>query len=211
MTENVGVGQYLAVPYSPFTTKPEHNDAILAGCLNLPNLFPLPLTEDEKKIAVASWITKPDHLFWSVWAGGNVIGMIGLTRIIVGLDALAHLAFWDRQLWGRRALVLKMMAWSFETLGLQRLSVEIPDHLDPLIRFCRAKLGFRYEGEGLAAQHPKLAALAAERINGPDKWVAKFGARREHMHRNGDGTWHDLVTLRVLREEFDTWVVPHSP
>ena|SRR5256712_4741876 len=199
----VGSGQYLAVPYDPFSTKAEHNEAILNGCVNLPNLFPLPGTVEERKVIIASWLTKPEHLFWTVWSCGNVVGVLGLSRIIVGLDALAHLAMFDRQLWSRRALVLKMIAWAFSELRLQRLSVEIPDHLEPLVRFCRAKLGFRYEGEVLAAQHPRVLGLEAERINGPARWVARWGARRERMHYDANGTLHDLVCLRLLREEFE--------
>lgn len=205
MTE-VSAGQFLAVPYHPLATKPEHNETILAGCLNLPNLFPLVLTEEEKRVAIAHFLTGPQDLWWSVWRGGTVVGMLGLTRIIVGLDALAHLAAFDRQLWDKRTLALKMMRWAFETLALQRLSVEIPDHLDPLIRFCRVKLGFRYEGETLAAMHPIVLGLEADRINGPARWTAKWGSRREHMHHNGDGTWHDLVALRLLRKEFDEFI-----
>ena len=203
MTEEVSVGQYLALPYNPFVGNPAKNDVILDGCVNLPSLFPLPGTIQERRIIIAAWLTHPEHLFWEVWTGGNVVGVLGLSRIIVGLDAVAHLAFFDRQLWARRALVLKMISWAFSELRLQRLSVEIPDHLEPLIRFVRAKLGFRYEGETLAAQHPVVMGLEADRINGPARWVARWGARRERMHYDANGTLHDLVCLRLLREEFE--------
>lgn len=212
MTE-VQVGQYLAVPYAPMTLKEEHNAAILSGCADLPNLFPLPYGEYDRKVIAATWLTDPNHCFWAVWRGGTVVGIVGLSRIIVGLDALAHLAFFDRQLLGRRTLVLKMMAWAFTSLQLQRLSLEIPEHLEPLIRFCRVKLGFRYEGEILAAQHPVVRELTTHRINGPDRWVAKWGARREHLHFDGQ-TWRDVVALRLLRSEFEggpSWAAPHSP
>lgn len=200
---DVTVGQYLAVPYSPFTGNPAKNDVILDGCVNLPNLFPLPGTPHERKIIIAAWLTDPDHFFWEVWRSGACIGILGLSRVIVGLDAVGHFAFFDRQLVGRRTLVVKMMRWAFEQLQLRRLSVEIPDHLDPLIRFCRVKLGFRYEGELLAGRHPKVLGLEQERINGPARWTARWGARREQMHCGPDGVWHDLVCLRLLREEFD--------
>lgn len=210
MTE-VQVGQYLAVPYAPLTLKEEHNAVILQGCADLPNLFPLPYGEYDRKVVAAAWLTDPKHCFWAVWRGGNVIGIVGLSRIIVGLDALAHLAFFDRQLLGRRSLVLGMMRWAFESLSLQRLSLEIPEHLEPLIRFCRVKLGFRYEGELLAAQHPRVTELTAQRINGPAKWVAKWGARREHAHYDGKA-WHDVVALRLLRNEFGgLWEALQSP
>ena len=203
MSEPVSAGQYLAIAYDPFRGNPAKNDVILNGCVNLPNLFPLPGTAEERRVIIASWLTKPEHLFWEVWRGSDVMGILGLSRVIVGLDAVGHFAFFDRQLVGRRTLVVKMMRWAFEQLQLRRLSVEIPDHLDPLIRFCRAKLGFRYEGELQAGRHPKVLALEHERINGPARWVAKWGARREQMHCGPDGVWHDLVCLRVLREEFE--------
>ena len=199
----VEAGQYLAIPFQFNPRRAVINDALLTGCLHLPNLFPVPGTEQDRKIAVAAWLTDPDNLFWEVWHGGTLIGILGVTRVILGLDALAHLAFYDRQLWGRRQLVLCMMGWAFRELRLQRLSVEIPEHLEPLIRFVRAKLGFHYEGESLAAGHPEVQHLEARRINGPARWVAKFGARRERCH--WDGTeWRDLVAMRILKEEFDT-------
>lgn len=208
MTE-VQVGQYLAVPYAPLTLKEQHNATILSGCADLPNIFPLPYNEYDRKVIAAAWLTDPKNVFWAVWQGGDIVGILGLTRIIVGLDATAHLAFFDRQLYGRRALVLKMIGWAFESLQLQRLSLEIPEHLEPLIRFCRVKLGFRYEGETLAAQHPVVNELATHRINGPARWTAKWGARRERAHFDGK-TWRDVVSLRLLRDEFGgtSWAAP---
>lgn len=201
--ESVSAGQYLAVPYSPFLGNPAKNDVILNGCVGLPNLFPLPGTVDERRVIIAAFLTDPNNLFWEVWRGSACIGILGLSRVNRDLDALGHFAFFDRQLVGRRTLVVKMMRWAFEQLRLRRLSVEIPDHLDPLIRFCRAKLGFRYEGETLAGRHPKVLGLEHERINGPARWVARWGSRREQLHCDATGAWHDLVCLRILREEFD--------
>jgi RimJ/RimL family protein N-acetyltransferase len=197
------VGQYLAVPFAFNPRREAVNEALLAGCLHLPNLFPIPGSATERKIAVATWLTDPNHLFWEVWQKGELIGILGVTHIIVGLDATAHLAFFDRQLLGRRQLVLTMVGWAFRELRLQRLTVEIPETLEPLIRFVRVKLGFRYEGEDLAAAHPEVRGLEARRINGPARWVAKFGARKEHGHWDGTA-WRDLVRLRLLKEELPT-------
>jgi len=201
--ENVSSGQYLAVPFVFSPRREAVNNALLAGCLELPNLFPIPMTELERKTAVASWLTDPNNFFWEAWHHGQLIGILGLTRVVVGLDALAHLAFFDRQLLGRRQFVLTMVGWSFRELRLQRLTVEIPEHLEPLIRFVRVKLGFRYEGETLAGEHPEVRALTERRIHGPARWVAKFGARKEHAHWDGT-VWRDLVRLRLLKEEVPT-------
>ena len=197
-------GQYLAVPYNAFTGSPSKNDTILDGCLTLPNIFPVPLGSDmERKLAVAWWLNDPKNLSWEVWRGGTLVGVCGYTRIVAGLDALAHFAFWDRELLGRRTLLLKLMRWAFDNLGLQRISAEIPEHLGPVIRFTRVKLGFRYEGETLAARHPKVLGLEKAQINGPAKWTAKWGSRRESAFVDHDGNAHDVVCLRILKEEFD--------
>src|SRR5207249_1545364 len=64
VTEEVSVGQYLALPYNPFVGNPAKNDVILDGCVNLPNLFPLPGTIQERRIIIAGWLTHPEHLSW---------------------------------------------------------------------------------------------------------------------------------------------------
>src|SRR4029077_20047315 len=90
----VEVGQYLPLPL------PVRNETvskvILDGCANLP-LFPLPLSIEQRHLATASWVTDPDHLVWEVWHRGTICGILGISRIVVGLDALAHFAFFDRQ------------------------------------------------------------------------------------------------------------------
>ena len=122
--------------------------------------------------------------------------------LVPGLDALAHFAFFDRQLLGKRKLVVSMIGWAYRELRLRRLSCEIPEHLEALVRFARAKLGFRYEGEVAASGHREVRALEKRRIHGPARWVAKWGARREQAHFDGT-VWRDLTCLRLLREEFE--------
>ena len=196
------VGQYLAVPFRFDERRAVVNDRLIQGCLQLPNLFPIPLDELSRRVAVAAWLTDPNHVFYEVWLNQTLCGILGLTRIVPGLDALAHFAFFDRQLLGRRKLILSLMGWAFRELRLRRLSVELPEHLDALVRFARAKLGFRFEGERLAEAHKEVQALTKRRIHGPARWVARWGARREAAHFDGS-TWRDLVCLRLMREEFD--------
>jgi hypothetical protein len=201
LSDAVASGQYLAVPFHFSERRPHVNTVIVEGCINLP-LFPLPMTADERRVATASFLTNPEHLVWEVWRGGDLCGVLTLSRITKGLDALAHLAFFDRQLIGRHKLVLTMIEWAFRELGLRRLSVEIPEHFPPLISFCRRKLGFRYEGErGIAASQLPIV-LEAAGVNNPDSYAAKLGSRREQAHFDGT-VWRDIVCLRVLREEFD--------
>src|SRR5256885_1606953 len=106
-------GQYLAVLLDPFRGGEQKNQAILDGCLRLPNLFPLPGSQEERRFIVAAWLTDANNLFWEVWHQQQIVGIIGLTRVIPGLDALAHFGFFDKQLLGKRTLVLSMMGWAF--------------------------------------------------------------------------------------------------
>ena len=53
-------------------------------------LFPLPGSDEQRKFIVAAWLTDTNHLFWEVWHQQHVVGILGLTRIVPGLDALAH-------------------------------------------------------------------------------------------------------------------------
>src|SRR5437879_13023796 len=98
MVAPVVAGQFLAVPLDAFRGGDAKNDAILTGCISLPNLFPLPGDAQQRKFIVAAWLTDANHLFWEVWQQRTVVGILGLTRIIPGLDALAHFAFFDKQL-----------------------------------------------------------------------------------------------------------------
>ena len=135
----------------------------------------------------------------------ELVGILLLTRVVAKLDALAHFAFFDRHLAGKRPLVQKMLSWCFEQLELRRISVEIPEHLGPLIRFAR-HLGFRYEGEALAAQDQHIQRLEIPKrkgggsFNNAAMWGAKFGSRKEQMHFDGS-QWRAVVCLRLLREE----------
>jgi RimJ/RimL family protein N-acetyltransferase len=181
------------------------NETILSHCATMANLFPLPMSDDERKVAIAQTLTDPRHHAWECWrksppAPLKLVGFLALTRITPRLDALAHFVFFDRQLVGKRPLVQTMLDWCFEQLELRRISVEIPEHLGPLIRFAR-KLGFKYEGEVEASQHPiteKLSQLSG--VNGAAEWIAKWGSRKAGMHYDGE-SWRSVAVLRLLREE----------
>lgn len=201
----ISTGSYLVVPYRWDRGDPAKNEKILAHCATLANLFPLPTSEDERKVIVARTITSPENFVWEVWKKRapeplSLVGVLLLTRVVANLDALAHFAFFDRQLVGKRPLVQTMLDWCFEQLELRRISVEIPEHLGPLIRFAR-KLGFRYEGEQECASHPvtdKLASMGG--VNGASEWIAKWGSRKTGMHFDGHD-WRAVLCLRLLRED----------
>jgi hypothetical protein len=193
----------LAIPYEPdpFGTNPSRmarNEVILRTCAEMPNLFPLrPETVEERMIAVAQTLTAPDSYAWEVWRGSALCGMLLLTHCIPGYDALAHFAFFDRQLFGRSALMQRVIGQAFARFGLERLTAEIPEHLTALVDFARRKLGFRYEGE------PKAHAEGFARARS----LAAWGSRREHAYRDGV-IWRDLIRLRLLRGEHEARQLP---
>ncbi len=195
----------VAVPYRPFTGNEQADEArnakILDGIAGLANMFPVLHSLDERRVIVAQTLVDPANLAWEIWRDGTLVGILLLTRIVRGVDALAHLAFFDKKLVGKRALLRNMIAQAFRDLELQRLSVEIPAHLEPLIRFVRTKLGFQFEGEAQAAEHPALKGLPSG-INNAPRWLAHWGSRRERMHFDGT-TWQDVICLRVLASDLE--------
>ena len=195
----------VAVPYRPFTDNPQADEAknakILSALSDLPNLFPLQYSDEQRQTIIAATLVDPQNVAWEIWRDGTLVGILLLTRIVRGLDALAHLAFFDKKLVGKRALLRNMIARAFRELALQRLSVEIPAHLEPLIRFVRTKLDFRFEGEAQAAEHPAIAGLPSG-INNAPRWLAHWGSRREHMHFTGT-EWVDVLCLRVLASDLE--------
>lgn len=183
----------LCVPWEPFTGNPARNDVILKACAEMPNLFPLPLeTMEERMVAVAHVLTAPDSYAWEVWRGQDLVGILLVSKVIVGLDAMAHFAFFDRQLFGRTKLMQRVIGQIFQQFGLERLTAEVPEHLTALLDFARRKLGFKYEGEAAA----EAAGLPRAR------WVAAWGSRRERSFRDGD-TWRAVIRLRLLRSEHE--------
>lgn len=186
----------LAVPYEPFSGNPGRNEVILRACADMPNLFPLrPETVEERMVAVAHTLTAPDSFAWEVWHHDRLCGIMLLTDIQMGLDAKAHLAFFDRNLFGRTKLMQRVIGQAFERFHLERLTVEIPEHLGALIDFARRKLHFRYEGEPKA----QLEGFARSRS------LASWGSRREHSYRDGD-IWRDRIILRLLRSEYEDFL-----
>jgi hypothetical protein len=198
----------IAMPFVPFdgikcSLSDENATKLLEGILNVPAIFSSPGTRDERRVQIASMLTNPKNKVWTVWEGANMVGVTVLVGIAYGIDAEAHFVFFDRKIFGRKALIYKLLGVIFQELKLQRVSVEIPEHLTPLIRFVRSKLHFKYEGEDLASEHPMTKKLS-EYVNNTAKWVASIGARRERAYwREDTGEWVDLIRLRLLRSEYD--------
>ena len=186
----------IAIPYEPFAGNPDRNELILHAMAEMPNLFPLPLeSTEERMVAVAHTLTAPDSFAYEVWHSGKLCGIFLLTKVVPGLDAMGHMFFLDRQLFGRTKLIQRVIGQVFEQFGLERLSVEIPEHLTALIDFVRRKLSFKYEGEpaAIAAKYSRARSLAA------------WGSRREHSFWDGS-QWRDTIRLRLLRSEYEAMV-----
>lgn len=81
-------------------------------------------------------------LIWEV----DDVGILYLTEIAIGHDALAHLNFWDRRLRGREHLVRGMMKHIMEFLDLHRISVEVGMFAAPWLPIAIERIGFIREG-----------------------------------------------------------------
>ena len=107
---------------------------------------------------------------------------------------------------GKRGLIYYFVTYCFTTLGFRRLSVEVPEDAEKLLRFYR-KLGFRFEGEHRATGLTPTAFLQAgapglRPIENAPTWIAKHGSRREGVFWRED-RWLDVLRLRLMRSEWE--------
>lgn len=194
----------LAVPFQPLAINARTAQALLDGMLSVPAIFPTPGTVEERRVLIASVLADPVNRVWLVWNGGTLTGCLLLTHIIPQVDAEAHFVFFDRTLFGRKALIWNLMGRVFQELALQRLTVEVPEYLTPLYKFVRKKLMFRLEGEGLAETHPLVTEKLHPYVPNAPVWAARLGSRRERACWNPESqSWCDLVRLRLLRSEYE--------
>lgn len=207
-------GDYLAVLFDPSRGWGERM-AQLAS--DYPHWFGVPMTPAERAELLFAIFSNPSHLTWEVWKEEEIVGLIVLTQIHPKMDALLHFAFFDRNLVGKTRLLQRFLAYCFTDLRFQRISVQVPEFYQTLLSYYRRKLGFRYEGETVLANHqtvgqirslmdePIEAAVTRFRSLSPrDKvhvWLASRGSRRERLHWH-EGKWHDVLCLRLLAEEF---------
>lgn len=193
---------YIVIPYSLTEGPREKHTLILDQLCARQQWTMTPMTYEERRANFATHLTNPQNGVYEVWQGSNLVGILGLHGVIPGVEAIFHFAFFDSNLVGKRTILLQFIRSCFRDFGLQRLVMLIPEPVETLIRFARAKLGFRYEGETRLIGHKALAGLGMEN---PHVWVARQGSRKERCHWQ-DGTWHDLIQLRLLAED-----VPQEP
>lgn len=147
------LSKIVAIPLLP---RPEIISDVLGNIAKLETVFTdyQSLCEDrcfncdiclQRLSSVSAMLLRPDSMSWEVW-NGELVGLIYMTRIVVGSDALAHFAFFDGKLSDKRELLDNMIEWVFEDhdgwIGLKRITVEIPDYAFALAHFAQRKLGF---------------------------------------------------------------------
>ena len=105
------------------------------------------------RLSVVSYmLARSDARVWEVWAetasGLDVVGILYLTRIVPGVDAVAHYAFFDGKVRSRTSIMEAAISWlfspnpSWSVLPLQRVSLEIPDYAFALAHHATKHLGF---------------------------------------------------------------------
>lgn len=82
-------------------------------------------------------------LFWVV---DDFVGVLYLTDIIAGVDAMAHFTFFDRGLNGREELVKEMIEFVFRRYKFHRLSATVALYANPVTYKFVERLGFKWEG-----------------------------------------------------------------
>ena len=197
MRGEYAASRFLVVPFRWDTGDPRRLSVILDELVARPQWMNIPMSPDDLRKNYAHHLTNPLHGIYEVWQGGTLVGILTLHGIVPGMEAILHFVFFDGNLVGKRTLLKQFIAKCFRDFGFRRLVMQIPEPVDTLIRFARAKLGFRYEGETVVEHHPSLASLGMEN---PQVWVARQGSRKEQAHWLGD-RWVDVIRLRLLASE----------
>lgn len=107
----------------------------------------------QAKQAVSAAIQDPRALCWEVWRHDpqtyeylDFVGILRLSRIKLGCDAIAHYFFFDGKLRDKTDLLHAWKNWAFSDAGnwkaLHRVTLEIPDFAFALARHAHKFLGF---------------------------------------------------------------------
>lgn len=219
-------GKLFCIPYQmqrPGET-PEQAGAraslILDRMVEHPFWFSTPMDHAAIRESAAWLLTHPEHQKHEIWLGGRLVGMILLSRLSPGVDALLHFTLFGVSLLSARTLLWNFIGHHcFGTLGLQRVSFEVPEHVTTLAKFMRSRLAFRYEGEvcldstpfaGHLIEHLRDKRKAGRwHMTDPASSLAKLGARREASHWDGE-RYRDVLLLRLLKSEYDAHSTPRA-
>jgi len=106
---------------------------------------------EDRLWAVANVLNQPRSRVWEVWRYEDgdpidVVGILLLTEIVVGTDAVAHFVFFDEDLRSKTQLMTEVLDWIFsdhnDWRALQRVTIQIPDFMFALVRYAQRYLGF---------------------------------------------------------------------
>ena len=150
-------------------------------------------------------LTNPKNRVWEVYdTSGTFVGVLHASDIRPLVTATVHWVFVDRELRGKKQLLLNWFGTLFHEFEFQRLTVMVPEFASTYLGYCRSKLGFQYEGQEALKGREDLRLLGMEN---PHVWVASRGSRRESSHWH-EGQWHDVLVLRLLRSDYEA---AHAP
>lgn len=90
-------------------------------------------------------LTQQQTLWFEIWEGDSLVGMLWLTDMELTVDASAHMAFFDRKPAEKEAVVAALIRWVFQHYPLHRMSVNVPRMYHATHRLVE-RLGFRREG-----------------------------------------------------------------
>jgi hypothetical protein len=101
-----------------------------------------------RKMTVVSKLTALDAMAFEVWKDDRLVGILYITDIVAGHDAMAHFNFWDKDLRGKAGIInsaIDSFVFSGD-LNLHRLTIQVPTWMKSLCRFVERKLDFQLEG-----------------------------------------------------------------
>ena len=175
------------------TIDPVDNTELLDAFVAHPEFLTYPQEPLVARAIAAALVTDERNLAWATYSDQTLTGIIILTKIVPKVDALLHFLFLDQDLAGKRKLLKNVITHAFRDLGLNRLSMEVPEGVR-LERFARKVLSFKLEGE-TRPRNPELPKGLS------DNWVARQGSRREAAYFDGQ-EWKDVLLLRLLAREW---------
>lgn len=193
--------RFLVVPFDIHRGDPDRFSVILDFLCAHPDWVTVPCSETDRRTLFAMVLTDPKNRIREVWDGSELVGLLYLGEIKPLISGVVHWTFLDRELRGKQELLQTWFGDCFAHWDFQSLVVQVPEHVETLLHYVRAKLGFKFHGQDSVKGHPALASLGMEN---PEVWVAKQGSRRERSHwYEKDRHWSDVYTLRLLRSEYE--------
>lgn len=191
-----------ATPFDPSRADPLRWNPFFQFVAEHPGWFSTPAGADASVLMAASLVADTArNITYEVWRDQDLVGVLLLSKVVPGVDALFHFVFMDQlNLKGKRRLLLNFLDLAYTDLGFSRLTMEIPEPYGTLQRFARKHLGFTHEGERAILNDPAVPP-ALKAVPGWQTWVSRVGSRREGAHWHHD-RWADVMILRQTADEF---------